>query len=240
MTREEAIAIIENEKECVNRANKNDYCNRDCYNCELVKTDTEILTALDMAIEALEQEPCEDWHDVPSDEMTLGQARQAVKDLRKKLAEYLRPCVVNTKDLSDDEIKKFVEEMKKVRVQVIPKEPCGDAISRQAVIDMTGLSEWFDSSDSYNGFVIALSELPSVTLKQKTGKWIPVSERLPEEGKTVMASTNYGIYPEARYSEKYGWKWPWEVGEDYWTEIVDSVEAWMPLPEPYKAESEGK
>ena len=57
MTREEAIAIIENEKECVNRANKNDYCNRDCYNCELVKTDTEILTALDMAIKTLEREP---------------------------------------------------------------------------------------------------------------------------------------------------------------------------------------
>lgn len=61
MTREEeAIAILENEKKCVNRANKNDYCNRDCYNCELVKTDTEILNALDMAIKALEQEPCED------------------------------------------------------------------------------------------------------------------------------------------------------------------------------------
>jgi hypothetical protein len=72
------------------------------------------------------------------------------------------------------------------------------------------------------------------------GKWIPVSEKLPEEGKTVMASTNYGIYPEARYSKKYGWRWPWEVGEDYWTEIVDDVEAWMPLPEPYKAESENE
>ena len=31
----------------------------------------------------------EDWLDVPSDEMTLEQARQAVKDLRKKLVEYL-------------------------------------------------------------------------------------------------------------------------------------------------------
>jgi hypothetical protein len=72
------------------------------------------------------------------------------------------------------------------------------------------------------------------------GKWIPVSEKMPEEGKTVMASTNYGIYPEARYSKKYGWEWPWEAGADYWTEIVDSVEAWMPLPEPYKAESEGR
>jgi hypothetical protein len=71
------------------------------------------------------------------------------------------------------------------------------------------------------------------------GKWIPVSEKLPEEGKTVMASTNYGIYPEARYSKKYGWEWPWEAGADYWTGI-DSVEAWMELPEPYKAESEKK
>lgn len=58
--REQAIAILENEKKCVNRANKNDYCNRDCYNCELVKTDTEILTALDMAMQALEQEPSDD------------------------------------------------------------------------------------------------------------------------------------------------------------------------------------
>lgn len=59
MTREErdnAITILENEKKCVNRANKNDYCNRDCYNCELVKTDTEILTALDMAIKALQEQ----------------------------------------------------------------------------------------------------------------------------------------------------------------------------------------
>ena len=68
-------------------------------------------------------------------------------------------------------------------------------------------------------------------------RWIPVSERPPEEGKTVMASTNYGVYPEARYSKKYGWEWPFEAGADYWTEMVDSVEAWMELPKPYKAGS---
>jgi hypothetical protein len=56
MTKLEAIAIIENEKRCVNRASKNDDCNRDCYNCELVKTDAEILEALDMAIKAMEQD----------------------------------------------------------------------------------------------------------------------------------------------------------------------------------------
>ena len=61
MNREEAIEIIKNEKECVNRANKNDYCNRDCYNCELVKTDKEIIEALDMGIEALENQKTGHW-----------------------------------------------------------------------------------------------------------------------------------------------------------------------------------
>ena len=35
------------------------------------------------------QEPCKDWYDLPADEMTFKQARQAVKDLRIMLAEYL-------------------------------------------------------------------------------------------------------------------------------------------------------
>lgn len=48
-----------------------------------------IQEALDMAIKALDRQPCEDWYDVPSDEMTLEQARQAVKDLRKKLVDHL-------------------------------------------------------------------------------------------------------------------------------------------------------
>lgn len=49
-----------------------------------------------------EQGSCEDWYDIPSDEMTLEQTRQAVKDLRKKLAECLKqepfinkPCVAH-------------------------------------------------------------------------------------------------------------------------------------------------
>lgn len=64
-------------------------------------------------------------------------------------------------------------------------------------------------------------------------KWIPVSERLPEENKTVIASTLYGVFPEARYTKEYGWEWAYEAGADYWRELED-VLAWMPLPEQYK------
>lgn len=98
MTNEEAIAIIENEKKCVNRANKNDYCNRDCYNCELVKTDTEILTALDLAIKALEQQPCDD-----------AISRQAVDDA---IYDYSRSCDVNY-----HQIMEFIEKIPSVTPQ---------------------------------------------------------------------------------------------------------------------------
>lgn len=61
------------------------------------------------------------------------------------------------------------KEALEMAVKALEQELCEDAISRRAVIDMTGLSEWFDSSDSYNEFVIALSELPPVTPQPKVG-----------------------------------------------------------------------
>ena len=67
--------------------------------------------------------------------------------------------------------------------------------------------------------------------------WIPVSERLPEENRTVIASTEYGVYPETQYTKEYGWEWAYESGADYWREL-EGVIAWMPLPEPYKGEEE--
>lgn len=70
-------------------------------------------------------------------------------------------------------------------------------------------------------------------------RWIPVSERLPEENKTVTASTEYGVFPEARYSKEYGWEWAYESGADYWREF-EGVTAWMPLPKKYEPESEVK
>ena len=90
----------------------------------------------------------EDWLGVPSDEMTLEQARHAVKDLRKMLAEYLE------------------------------QNPCEDVISRQAVLDAFGLSEktrkyggdhsGYDTLMKYEIQDI-LEDLPSVTPKEKIG-----------------------------------------------------------------------
>lgn len=68
--------------------------------------------------------------------------------------------------------------------------------------------------------------------------WVPVSEDSPKENETVIVSTKYGVCPEAKYTKENGWHWISESGvKNYWTELED-VEAWMPLPERYNAESE--
>ena len=73
--------------------------------------------------------------------------------------------------------------------------------------------------------------------------WIPVSDSLPEDGKTVIASTEHCVYPEARYTKEWGWEWAYEAGCGYWVAIEDDedeVTAWMPLPKTYKAEGSDK
>ena len=69
------------------------------------------------------------------------------------------------------------------------------------------------------------------------GGWIPVSERLPEEGYGVLATVNgkhnnttfIDALEIAEYDSDEGW-----IIEGYLDWINPDVTAWMPLPEPYK------
>ena len=87
-------------------------------------------------------------------------------------------------------------------------------------------------------------------------RWIPVSERLPEEyGEYMitwttshsMVNGKYGFLGTAEYeltgeydAENNRFKGEWLL-EEYVENYSDvKVTAWMPLPEPYKAESEDK
>ena len=63
-------------------------------------------------------------------------------------------------------------------------------------------------------------------------KWIPCSERLPENAMNVIAQFSSGTVTELRYAGNGIFEGIYE----YSTKVII---AWMPLPEPYKQNDEG-
>jgi len=128
-----------------------------------------------------------------------------------------------------------------------------DLISRQAAIDAMANTLWHYPNECYRNlneyeFAKGLAELglKSVPSAQPEQRWIPCSERLPEEKmnpntsdfELVICTTTFGDVRAYRFGTPIGWNEP-----HFWNGIgiMDGyVLAWMPLPEPYKTESEDK
>ena len=111
-----------------------------------------------------------------------------------------------------------------------------DLISRQDAIDAFGLSEktrkYGGDHSGYNTMMLyeiqdILEGLPSA--EPKTGGWIPCSERLPEvNGRYLCANDQWGAW---RVDINM-----WVNG--HWRNQIEKPIAWMPLPEPYKEETD--
>jgi hypothetical protein len=61
--------------------------------------------------------------------------------------------------------------------------------------------------------------------EQQNRRWIPVEERLPEDGETVLCTDGAYIY-----LTEYDADWDAAFGD------MDGITAWQPLPELYKPE----
>ena len=75
--------------------------------------------------------------------------------------------------------------------------------------------------------------------------WIPVEERLPEEDEYVLMSfENFTLPIIGRYEKDNDGGGAWYTGDDDGCDTCSSqnlfVNAWMPLPKPYRAKMEEK
>lgn len=98
----------------------------------------------------------------------------------------------------------------------------------EEIIDEGWLISDFDKCTAIDACEMAIESL------EQEPRWIPVSERLPENDEVVL-----GTNSSNDLFETYTWD---DCGELKWyaNGCFDvPVIAWMPLPEPYKAESEG-
>lgn len=97
------------------------------------------------------------------------------------------------------------------------------------------------NSKQYEALTIAISSLE----KQEQDRWIPVTERLPEETDEVLTTYINNGNRKKRYVETATyypdggdgtWSSPWDEYRAAGT--VVEVLAWRPLPKPYKLEDE--
>lgn len=178
-----------------------------------------------------------DW--LHHEETTTAEAISALQEQEAKHSEdtISRQAAIDAADRADytglavEDVKKVTDEVVKELKQLpsAQPEPCDDAVSREAAIDV-----------AENAFVRGLLASPDIRRlppAQPEPQWISVTERLPEskpedlEYPTVIACCEDGEVMTACYYESTK---EWGIGENYDRKI--NPVAWMPLPEPYRAE----
>lgn len=108
----------------------------------------------------------------------------------------------------------------------------------EAIHYLERIKQEYDCSyeeDALNMAIAALSR------SENPNKWIPVSERLPEKNmECLVAVGDFNLTQMAMYSDLMGIKnhrifYQGDFGYDNFEDITQYVNAWMPLPEPYKS-----
>lgn len=93
-----------------------------------------------------------------------------------------------------------------------------------------------DFKDGVQAVLYLLSKQPTI---QSEPQWIPITQKLPDLDKCVLATTSWGTITIAeRWKDTKGEE-NWFVSEGECNAERDDIVAWKPLPEPYKGEEHG-
>ena len=135
------------------------------------------------------------------------------------------------------------EDYTEIAIQALEQE-CEDAVSRQAVLDIVKFEEnWLsdtksnnaDTDIAFSGIRAQVAKLSPVTSAQK---WIPCSERMPEKNGFYLCTTKDCIAILEFTDGNHHYHERPSFVSDVLGKCNSYVVAWMPLPEPYKAEME--
>ena len=210
MTREEAIEILENTS-------------------FFGVSQDDIDSAIDMAIEALKAEPYVET--LTSGYIQEIHLQESCEDCvsRQEVINLINLRLAHLDGCKQPKGQGFIDGVRDgyCRIRSDVQSMCGngknvlttDAVSRQAVIRIAEQGQ----VQGYERQLKELIKLPCVTPTPSVGRWIPVSERFPEDGQRVLVD----------YCEE-------DVGIMLIRFNVNGqrgFKAWMPLPEPYKAEA---
>lgn len=115
-----------------------------------------------------------------------------------------------------------------------------DCISREQA--KSAIRDRFKDLPSRVEINAVLNELPPVTPQEP--RWITVSERLPDTDDEVLCWYEYYHWSQKKVLPDYGLGLYLRETSSWFGEVSNGkdvrVIAWMPLPKPYKVESEGK
>ena len=111
-----------------------------------------------------------------------------------------------------------------------------DLIERQAAIDALHMHIMYRMGTDSNKKRLDdwINGLPSAQPEQP---WIPCSERLPEDEQPILFSTTTGRVHQGRFHRDNSVN-RWYSSLDKMRAYNNVVNAWMPLPEPYREEEQ--
>ena len=204
MTREEKISILRQVKDIIQRSDS-----------WMIDVKNAVNEAFESAIEALQTKSCED-----------AISRQKVIDIiDEELWAYDGASLITYAGILTGKVEKIpsVTLAKDINVTTT------DAISRQAT-----LLPYAELRDDDVISVRTIRDNIKYLLPvqpQKVGKWIPVTERLPEKSGNYLITYKCGV-TMAYYYTNGSWMTK--------NQATHTVTAWMPLPNPWKGEEECK